>query len=420
MFLQNRKNLIKKMKPNAVALFYSGKNIVKSTDQFFPFEVNRNFYYLTGINQPNSILLIKKTPYDCQTFLFLDDRDPQKVLWDGVFLSFTEASKISCIKESNIKKNNIFNSFLLEIINPLRSSFVFSIDIFYFDLLSQYHTSAQEKSQALTFCQKLLSLYPFLKIENSSPFLLSLRQSKSVYEQNQIKKALEINEKALNQLITKIRPLTNENDIAAFFHYFLEKNQTKKSYDTIAASGKNALILHYIRNCSQLMPNEVLLFDAGVNYNHYSSDITRCYPISGVFNPLQKQIYNLVLKANKEIIAFVRPHRTFTQLNHYGKNILAEGLKELSLWKNDDHIDNYCYHGLSHHLGLDLHDACNHSDIIGENSVITVEPGLYLKQFNLGIRIEDNILVTKDGSINLSQKIPKEITEIEALMKPLC
>ncbi|CAM12013.1 Xaa-Pro aminopeptidase [Candidatus Phytoplasma australiense] len=420
MFLQNRDNLIQKMEQNTAAVFFSGKKIVKSGDQFFPFEVDHNFYYLTGINQPNSILFIKKTASGSQVFLFLDERDPQKALWDGDLLSFSEASKISCLKEEKIQKNTLFNSFLLETINPLRSFSTASIDAFYFDLSSSSRNLTQENNQALMFCQKLLSLYPFLKIKNSSPFLLALRQSKNLYEQTQIKKALEINAQSLTQLMTQIKPLNNENDVASFFRYFLEKNQTKEAFDTIAASGKNALVLHYIRNSAQLNHNEVLLFDAGVNYNHYSSDITRCYPIGGVFTPFQKQIYNLVLKANKAIISFVRPHHTLAQLNHYGKNILAEGLKELSLWQENDRIDNYCYHGLCHHLGLDVHDVCNYSDIIGENSVITVEPGLYFQKFNLGIRIEDDILVTKNGAINLSQKIPKEITEIEALMKSFC
>ncbi|MFB0638080.1 aminopeptidase P family protein [Candidatus Phytoplasma solani] len=416
MFEQNRKNFIDKMKPNTVALFYSGKTIIKSADQTFPFEVNRNFYYLTGINQPNVILLLTKNAHHCQTFLFLEESDPQKVLWDGDLLSFSAASQMAKIALTNVKKIQFFHSFLFQMINPLRNSANFDIDGFYFDL-SRQNQAQQANSWALTFCQKLLSSYPFLKIYNSSLFFMSLRQAKSVYEVNNIKKAISINCQALHKVITSLKPLMYENQITAIFHGFLEANQTKPSFDSIAASGKNVLILHYNRNNSQLMPNELLLIDAGVTYNHYSSDITRCYPISGVFTTLQKQIYNLVLKANKEIIAWVKPEHTFTQLNHYGKTILAKGLKELGLLEDVANIDQYCYHGLGHHLGLDIHDVCNYSDIIGENSVITVEPGLYFKQFNIGIRIEDNLLITKDGAINLSHQIPKEITEIQALMK---
>ncbi|MCG7201897.1 MAG: M24 family metallopeptidase, partial [Candidatus Phytoplasma mali] len=132
----------------------------------------------------------------------------------------------------------------------------------------------------------------------------------------------DINHQALNYLLKNLKPGMYEYQIAALFHYFLENNQTQKSFETIAASGKNALILHYNKPNCQLKPNDLLLFDAGVTYNHYSSDITRCYPVSGQFSSLQKDIYNLVLKANKEIIAWVKPHHTFTQLNQYGKDIL--------------------------------------------------------------------------------------------------
>ncbi|QBF23909.1 aminopeptidase P family protein ['Catharanthus roseus' aster yellows phytoplasma] len=416
MFLHNRNNFIQKMKPNTAALFYSGKAITKSGDQTFPFEVDHNFYYLTGINQPNTILLLVKTPNLSHTFLFLEENNPSKALWDGDILSFSDAYLISQINLSNLKNILTFETFLFQMINPLRGSFVDSLEGFYFDLSKQ--TLDQKASWALEYCQKMASLYPFLQVYNSSSFLFSLRQTKSVYEQTQIQKALDINHQALNYLSKNLKPGMYEYQIAALFHYFLENNQTQKSFETIAASGKNALILHYNKPNCQLKPNDLLLFDAGVTYNHYSSDITRCYPVSGQFSSLQKDIYNLVLKANKEIIAWVKPHHTFTQLNQYGKDILLQGLKEMSLLKEGETIHQYCYHGLGHHLGLDIHDVCNYTGVIGTNSVITVEPGLYLKDLGIGVRIEDNLLITQEGAVNLSKHIPKEVKDIEALMKP--
>ncbi|MBS2126344.1 aminopeptidase P N-terminal domain-containing protein ['Fragaria x ananassa' phyllody phytoplasma] len=420
MFLQNRNNFIKKMKPNTLALFYSGKKIIKSADQYFPFAVNHNFYYLTGINQDNVILLIVKTLHSHKTYLFLEASNSYKMLWDGDVLSFADASQISQINIFHLHQIESFSSFLLQTINPLRSAVVTSLDSIYFDLSRQNISLEQEVSWPSQYSQKLLSLYPFLKIYNSSPLLSSLRQSKSNYEQEQIKKAIHIHQQALSYLLTKIKLPMYEYQVTALFHYFLENKRTNNAFQTIAASGKNALILHYERNHSQLQSNDLLLLDSGVTYNHYSSDITRCYPVSGVFTSLQKKLYNLVLKANKELIAFVKPEHTFAQLNQHGKAILTQGLKELSLLEDGQSINHYCYHGLAHHLGLDIHDVCNYSDIIGENSIITIEPGLYLKKLNIGIRIEDNLLVTKDGAINLSQKIPKEINEIEVLMKTIC
>jgi Xaa-Pro aminopeptidase len=415
MFLQNRNNFIKKMKPYTAALFYSGKAITKSGDQTFPFEVDHNFYYLTGINQPNTILLLVKSHNLSHTFLFLEENDPSKALWDGDILNFLDASLISQINLSNLKNISTFDTFLFKMINPLRGFIINSLEGFYFDLYKQ--NLNQKASWALEYCQKINSLYPFLQVYNSSPFLFVLRQTKSIYEQNQIKKALDINHQALNYLLKNLKPGMYEYQITALFNYFLENNQTQKSFETIAASGKNALILHYNSPNCLLKPDDLLLFDAGVTYNHYSSDITRCYPVNRRFSSLQKDIYNLVLKANKEIIAWVKPHHTFMQLNQYGKDILWQGLKELSLIKEGETIHQYCYHGLGHHLGLDIHDVCNYTGFIGKNSVITVEPGLYLKDLGIGIRIEDNLLITQEGAVNLSQHIPKEVKEIEALMQ---
>lgn len=412
MFLQNRNNVLKNMKDNTIAIFYSGKKMFKSGDQSFPLEVNKNFYYLTGINQANVTLMLIKTTKCIETFLFVEQLSSLKKLWDDDNLSTEEIAINADIPNKNIIDIANFNIFLNKKIN---NNYVNQFEGIYLDLF--YSQLEFDCNWALKKAREIKLLYPFLKIYNSAYILLTLRKSKNNQEIHLIKKAIEINNKALMYMLKKIKNCQYEYQTAALYNYYLKNKNTKESFETIAAVGKNALILHYQKNKDILNPNEMLLFDAGVTYKNYSSDITRCYPITGVFNELQKKIYQLVLKTNKKIIEWVKPNYNFKELNKYGKNILSQGMKELGFLKEDENIEQYCYHGLGHHLGLDVHDLKDFDNEIGDNSVITIEPGLYLKQFNIGIRIEDNILVTKNGNINLSSNIPKEIEEIEKLMK---
>ncbi|MGA0448000.1 MAG: aminopeptidase P N-terminal domain-containing protein [Candidatus Phytoplasma pyri] len=416
MFLKNRNNFIGQMKNNTIALFYSGNRVFKSGDQKFSFEVNRNFYYLTGINQENTILLFIKKNNQTQTFLFAAVSDKLTSLWDGEFLSFNEIATIAQIPLSNILNILNLNKFLNQEINFIKNYPQEILKGIYLDLFCL--PTEISINWAFKQCKFLSNLYPFLKIYNSSSILFYLRKQKKPEELENIEKALQINHNALINMIKNIKKCKYEYQTDAYYNYYLEKNQTKKSFDTIAACGKNALILHYNKNNSLLNKNELLLFDAGVQYKKYSSDITRCYPISGTFNSFQKQIYNLVLETNKKIIEWVRPYHTFGEFNTYGKDIMTKGLKKIGLFKENTNINQYCYHNLGHHLGLDLHDLnFSQDDILGENSVVTVEPGLYLPEFNIGIRIEDNILIKNNGAINLSQHIPKEIFEIENLIQ---
>ncbi|WP_334330765.1 aminopeptidase P N-terminal domain-containing protein [Candidatus Phytoplasma prunorum] len=416
MFLQNRNNFIGQMKNNTIALFYSGISLFKNGDQKFSFEVNRNFYYLTGINQENTILLFIKKNNQTQTFLFVSVSDQLNLLWNGEFLSFNEISEISKLPLPNILNILSFDKFLNQKINFIKNYPQEILKGIYLDLFCL--PSEVSINWALKQFKFLSNLYPFLKIYNSSSIMFYLRKQKKPEELENIKKALHINHNALINMIKNIKKCKYEYQIDAHYNYYLEKNKTKKSFDTIAACGKNALILHYNKNNSLLNKNEILLFDAGVQYKKYSSDITRCYPISGTFNSFQKQIYNLVLETNKKIIKWVMPYHTISELNIYGKDIMTKGLKKLGLFKENTNINQYCYHNLGHHLGLDVHDLnFSPDDALGENSVFTVEPGLYLSDFNIGIRIEDNILIKNNGAINLSKHIPKEIFEIENLIQ---
>ena len=214
-----------------------------------------------------------------------------------------------------------------------------------------------------------------------------------------------------------IKVRDNEYQVQAdYIHEITLQGSEGYSFNTIMASGENATILHYEDNNQPLHKGELILCDLGALYKNYGSDITRTYPINGTFTDRQKEIYEVVLHANKETINFIKPGRTWKEVNDFTRNILAEGAKKLGIIKEDKEIIKYYYHSFGHFLGLDVHDVGNHNIPLEEGMVLTVEPGLYIKEEKIGVRIEDDILITKDGNINLSKNIIKEIKDIEEYM----
>ncbi|MDV3166464.1 MAG: Xaa-Pro aminopeptidase ['Waltheria sp.' little leaf phytoplasma] len=410
MFFKNRKKFFDCITNNSVALFYSDNPQYKSGDQLFPFEVNKNFYYLTGIKQPYIILVFIKTLLIEQNFLFIPDIDPMNKLWNNEQLNKEQIADISKIPFTNIFEIKEFNFWINKKFSELK---LLSPKI-YFDISKHYKELKYSWSYEQLY--KCLNYWPQIEIANSSQILLKLRQNKNNEEIDSIKNAIDLHHRSLMYLFQNLNKCQYEFEIAANFHYYLGINKAENAFETIVASGKNALILHYHKNHSYLNDNELCLIDAGVKINEYSSDITRCFPIRNKFTPIQYQIYNLVLNVNKELINWVKPKHSMKDLNYYGKQMLSIGMKKLGF---EEKIENYFYHSISHHLGLDIHDLIDidAEEPIGENSIIAIEPGLYINHLNLGIRIEDNIVVKQKGNINLSAKIPKEIEEIESLIK---
>ncbi|NLL68730.1 MAG: Xaa-Pro dipeptidase, partial [Acholeplasmataceae bacterium] len=254
-------------------------------------------------------------------------------------------------------------------------------------------------------------------INNIHQEIAALRMIKSSDEIDNIKKAIKITNEALNNVLKNIKSGIYEYEVVADYNYILGKHNVEPSFDTIAASGHNATVLHYVENNSVIPKNSLMLFDLGVNYSNYASDISRTYPVDGKFTPRQKEFYELVLKANKETIKMLKPGVTWKEFNDYAKDILSSGLIKMGLIKEKEEISKYYYHSIGHFLGLDVHDVGVYNVALQAGMVVTVEPGLYISEEDIGIRIEDDILITENGSINLSIDIPKEIDEIEKLMK---
>lgn len=414
--LEKRRNkYFNGVEKQSVSLFFSGVAPQKSNDQSYPFSVNRNFYYLTGINQQNVTLVMIKGDKTSESFLYLEAVDPIKALWDGASLTFEQAHEISQIPLKNIRNIDNLNQDINNLLNSGRRAIYGPIDDAYLDLDRQMLNVPPTK--AFTYANYLRETYPFVKIETNHIIIAELRTAKDETEIELMKKAIAITHEGLNRILAKLKPGLYEYEIEAEYNYVLNKHRVTPSFDTIAASGQNATILHYVDNDTKMQENDLILFDLGVDYGYYCSDVSRTYPVSGVFTERQKAVYEVVLETNKKAIAFIKPGMTMQEFNDYGRSLLIEGAKKLGLIENDDEITKYYYHSLGHSLGLDVHDVGNYAKAIPEGAVITVEPGLYIQEEGIGIRIEDDILVTKDGPVNLTAMIPKEVKDIEAIMK---
>jgi Xaa-Pro aminopeptidase len=415
MYNQRRDAYFNQISDQSISLFFSGVAPQKSNDQNYHFSVNRNFYYLTGINQQNVVLMTVKGNQETQSFIFIETIDPVKALWDGAGLSFEEASKVSGVSLENIKDIVTLKSFLNGLLSTNRRAVYGIINHLYLDLDRQSELSAATLAQQ--FSSYIQTTYPQLNIKTNQLVLAELRTVKDEEEIKLVQKAVDITHKGLNRIMDHLKPELYEYEIQAEYNYVLNRHLTKNSFDTIAASGKNATVLHYVENSSKILDNTLILFDLGVDYQYYCSDVSRTFPANGKFTKRQKEVYEVVLEANKKTIEWLKPGITMKEFNEYGKNILIEGAKRIGLIKEDSEISKYYYHSLGHYLGLDVHDVGNYSKPIPVGALITVEPGLYIAEEGIGIRIEDDIFVTKDGSINLTKKIIKEVEDIEAYMK---
>jgi Xaa-Pro aminopeptidase len=414
MFNLRRQNHLNQLDTPALSFFFSGKAPQKSGDQKYPFSVNRNFFYLTGIDQEDVVLVLAKGKDRADAYLFIETVDPIKALWDGAGLSFEEAAHLSEIPLENIKDILSLDTFISQLLSTSRRALYGQIDTVYLDLERQSALSLD--TQGILYAKHLKELFPSLNFKTSQMLLAELRTVKDGYEIEQTKKAIDITKTGLERIMKTLKPGAYEYQIQAEFNYVLNQHRTVTSFDTIAASGKNATILHYVQNDSKIEDGQLVLFDLGVDLDHYCSDITRTFPANGKFTTRQKAIYEVVLEANKKTIEWLKPGVTIKEFNDYGKQILIDGAKKLGLIQEDAEIQKYYYHSLGHYLGLDVHDGGNYSLSIPEGALITVEPGLYIAEEGIGIRIEDDVVVTSKGAINLSKDIIKEVKDIEAFM----
>ncbi len=406
-YTKNRKKLENKIENNSCIILFSGKAVEKLGDESYPFTPQRNFYYMTGIDRQDNIYLMYKKDNICNHILFIPRYDEIKAKWVGAVLLPDEVRNISGIDKV------YYTDEFYEII----SGILFSkrIESVYLDLENRYF---ENKRECFCIAEKFAANYPYIVIKNAHNIIAEFRMIKEKEEVENIKKAISITKKGICSMMKHAEPGMFEYEIEAYFDFELKKNGVKDfAFKSIAASGKNATVLHYSDNNSKTGENDLILVDVGAQYKYYNGDITRTFPVSGKFTPRQKQIYNIVLEGQKIVIDAIKPGLEFKRLNEILKEYYAVELKKIGLISDYDQVSEYYYHGVSHLLGLETHDVGRHNEgLIEKGMVFTVEPGLYIADENIGIRIEDNIVVTENGCKVLSEDIIKTVEDIENFM----
>ena len=413
--LENRrKKVFEQMKDNSVAILFSGVSKVASEDEYLPFCANKNFFYLTNIKQEHSALMLIKTLGEQKTYLFIDPYSELKEKWTGKRLTTEKAMALSDIK--NIYTTDNFETMLSLALSNENNQYG-DIDCIYLDL-----SSPEQKLKEKFFMNDLeiqLRLdYNNKEIVDIYPIMRDLRMVKSSAEIDCLIKAIEKTNNGISYAISKLAPGMVEHQIADHFEmYGRAHDRAPLAFSTIIAAGKNATCLHYPTQDDVIKENDLILFDLGYSYEGYSADISRTFPVNGKFDELQRKVYSAVLGCNKAVIAYAKPGLTIRDLQEYATEYLRKECLRLNLMEEGEDIRSYYYHNVSHHLGLDTHDISDREKPLVNGNVITVEPGLYFAKYGIGVRIEDDVLITLDGAVVLSKNIVKEIDEIEKMMQ---
>ena len=411
-FENRRKKVFDQMKDNSVALFFSGVSKIASEDEYLPFVVNKNFYYLTGIKQEHSALMLIKAIGERRAYLFIDPYSELKEKWTGKRLTPEQATYISGL-------NSVYTSDNLETMLSLALSNdnnqYGDIDCVYLDL-----TSPEQKLKEGMFINDLsvkLQLDYQKNIIDSYPILRDLRMVKSASEVECLVKAIERTNNGIAFALNHLKVGMKEHELADYFELYgrLHERSTL-AFSTIVASGKNATCLHYPSQNDTVKENDLILFDLGYNHEEYSADISRTFPVNGKFEGVQAKIYEAVLNCNKAVIQMIKPGLTIKDLQEFATEFLRKQCINSGLMDINDDIRNYYYHNVSHHLGLDTHDISLREKPLQNGNVITVEPGLYFAKYGVGVRIEDDVLVSEDGAVVLSKNIAKEMVDVERMM----
>lgn len=406
-FEARRQSILNQMAENSLLILYSGTPIHISADAYHHFEANKHFYYLTGLRRENMILVLRKSENGNQSMLYIEKSDPNAERWTGKMVTVEEAKSISGIDDVRFTA-----SFQAQLDYLLGSS---TLSTCYFDCYR--HQQSDLPDYNLAKAQQFAAEHPGITVRNLWPMAAKLRMQKDEDEVALTEHAIDITDKALQRVLTTLEPGMKEYQAQANFEHMVHYLGAEgPSFPTIAGSGKNGCMLHYETNRDTCQDGTLLLLDLGVRYQGYCSDITRTYPVGGKFTERQRKVYEIVLKANKEVAAQAKPGMTTKELNEICKKVLTQGCMELGLIDKEEDIGKYYMHGVSHHLGLDVHDVTVEGVKLAPGSIITNEPGLYIDEWEIGIRIEDDLLITEDGCRVLSAAIIKEPDEIEAFM----
>ncbi len=404
----HREKLAELLPDKSMVILYSGIPVHVSQDEYYPFRCNRQFFYYTGLTRENMALVMIKRDGKCSTVLYIPEADPHAIRWTGKMVMPDEARAISGIEP-------------VHYIHRLESelSGYMSADIaqiVYFD--TERHSMGDLPDYNLVKAREFATLYPAVQIQNLHTPTAALRRCKDEEEVAAIQKAINITRSGLEAVMESLRPGMYEYQVQAVFEAkIFSEGAEGPAFPTIAGAGINGTMLHYGTNRELCNDGDLILLDLGAKIDGYCADITRTYPVNGRFTDRQRQYYEIALAANRAVAKAAKPGMTCRELNEICKDVLAEGLMKMGKIETPAEVSRYYMHGVSHHLGIDVHDIEVADDrILRPGCVITDEPGLYIDEEAIGIRIEDDLLITEEGCVCLSEDIIRTPDDIEAFM----
>jgi Xaa-Pro aminopeptidase len=420
LFINNRKQLVKELKSNSLALFNSNDIMPTNADGHMAFRQNNDLFYLTGVDQENSILVLCPEFPDkkYREVLFLQETNEHIATWEGQKLSKEEATTLTGIK--TVLWMSEFNSRFRHWMT------MGGVENVYLNTNEHYRANPKVETRDARFIEWCQKNYPLHRYQRVAPIMSKLRSIKSKIEIELLQEACDITEAAFRRILKFVKPGVKEYEIEAeYAHEFLKSGSRGFAYTPIVASGANSCVLHYIENNKTCKDGDILLLDAGAEYANYNSDLTRSIPVSGKYSKRQKEVYNAVLRVQRAAMKMLRPGVVYFDYHKEIQKIMESELLDLKLLTKKDikeqHPDKpalqkYFMHGTSHLLGLDVHDVGNMHAKVKPGQVWTIEPGIYIKEEGLGIRIENNVVIGKNKNIDLMKNIPIEAEEIEELM----
>jgi Xaa-Pro aminopeptidase len=420
LFKHNRERFIKHMKPGSIAIFHSNYQYSWNGDAVYKFKQNSDFFWMTGIDQEDSVLILFP---DCpmkeyRESLFLIETNEHIAVWEGHKYTQEEATEASGIE--SVYWNNDYMNKLRPVINMADNIYLPLNENDRFQLKSPY--------KALDFANELRSLYPLHNYERAGKILQRLRAVKSSYEIDLTRRAVEISKKGWERIMKFTKPGVWEHQIEAeLIHEFISSKANGFSFDPIVASGASACVLHYVENNKEVFDGDLILVDCGADYANYASDMTRCLPANGKFSPRQKEVYNSVLRVMNDARDLLKPGTMLMEYHDVVGGLMEKELRDLKLIdqtdiKNQDPnwpaYKKYFMHGTSHFLGVDVHDSGMRYEAMEAGHLFTCEPGIYIQEEGIGVRIENNILIQENGYIDLMDEVdmPIEVEEIEDIM----
>lgn len=420
LFISNRKKLVLQLKPNSVVALNANDIMPTNADGTMRFRQNSDLFYLSGVDQEETILVLCPDFPDekYREVLFLRETNEQIATWEGHKLTKDEARTLTGIQTVlwTSEFHRMFNTMML----------MGDVEYVYLNTNDHYRAEGDIETREMRFVKWCQQRYPLHKYERLAPILHRLRSVKSKFEIDLMQKACDITADAFRRVLRFVKPGVKEYEIEAeYIHEFTRQGSRGFAYTPIIASGSNSCVLHYIENDQVCKDGDVLLLDVGAEYANYNADLTRTIPVNGRFSPRQRDVYNAVLHIQREAIKLLKAGEKYYDYHREVQKITESELIKLKLFSKEDVkkqdpakplYQKYFMHGTSHQLGLDVHDVGNMYHQMQEGQVWTVEPGIYIKEEGIGIRIENNVVIQQNGVLDLMKDTPIEADEIESIM----